>query len=143
MLAVDLLALVEAIGRRRPRPLIFAAAGGAVPLRHVELLRKLTGIFGSSHEGERANAAKLADELVRKLNLTWPQIISLPTVTDIADDTDPAFWAAVIADCQRRPDLLRKGEAAFLVTVAKWTARGNAPNAKQQKWLKDIAGRTS
>jgi hypothetical protein len=38
-------------------------------------LAKLCGMFGSSHVGERASAAAMADKLVRSLGLTWPQII--------------------------------------------------------------------
>ena len=34
-------------------------------------LRKLCGMFGSHHVGERANAARTADALVRQHGLTW------------------------------------------------------------------------
>ena len=39
-------------------------------------LMKLCGMFGSDFDGERGNAARMADELVRDAGLTWPDVIS-------------------------------------------------------------------
>jgi hypothetical protein len=45
-------------------------------------LRKLCGMLGSDHDGERAAAARAADKLVRGLGLTWHQVIAPPIVPD-------------------------------------------------------------
>jgi hypothetical protein len=42
-------------------------------------LARICGMFGSAYDGERASAAAKADQLVRDLGLTWPEII-LPTL---------------------------------------------------------------
>ncbi len=43
--------------------------------RVADRLAKLCGLFGSDHDGERANAARLADQLIREPGLTWPDVI--------------------------------------------------------------------
>ena len=40
-------------------------------------LGKLCGMFGSNFEGERANAARMANELVRNAGLSWTDVISI------------------------------------------------------------------
>lgn len=37
----------------------------------------LLGMLGSDHDGERANAGRLADRMVRTAGLTWDQIIAI------------------------------------------------------------------
>jgi hypothetical protein len=44
-------------------------------------LVKLLGMLGSDHDGERANAARLADEHRRKSGLTWHDLV-LPIAED-------------------------------------------------------------
>jgi hypothetical protein len=39
-------------------------------------LAKLLGMLGSDHEGERANAARLASEMVRTASTTWKDIVN-------------------------------------------------------------------
>jgi hypothetical protein len=41
----------------------------------VERLGKLLGLLGSAHEGERANAAALADRQLRALGLDWHELV--------------------------------------------------------------------
>ena len=41
-------------------------------------LAKLCGMFSSNHMGERANAAAMADKIVRSAGLTWDQLFSKP-----------------------------------------------------------------
>ncbi len=50
---------------------------GMTALARIDLSRlaKLCGMFSSDHMGERAAAAKKADELVRAAKLTWPDIL--------------------------------------------------------------------
>jgi hypothetical protein len=43
-----------------------------------ERLAKLLGMLGSNSDGERANAARMADQLVRGLGLTWGDIVIPP-----------------------------------------------------------------
>jgi len=40
-----------------------------------ERLVKFCGMLGSDHDGERANAARMADKLVRDAGLTWQHVI--------------------------------------------------------------------
>ena len=44
--------------------------------RTADRLAKLCGMFGSSHDGERASAAAMADKLVRGLGLSWLEVIA-------------------------------------------------------------------
>lgn len=44
----------------------------------LDRLIKLCGMLGSSEEGERANAGKLASELLSRLGLTWVDVLHLP-----------------------------------------------------------------
>ncbi len=39
-------------------------------------LVKICGMLGSDHDGERASAAKLADDMLRALGLTWDAVIA-------------------------------------------------------------------
>lgn len=39
-------------------------------------LVRLLGMLGSAHDGERANAAALADRLVRNAGLVWDQVVA-------------------------------------------------------------------
>ncbi len=38
-------------------------------------LTKLCGLFGSEFDGERANAARMADDLIHGFGLTWKDVI--------------------------------------------------------------------
>ena len=41
-------------------------------------LVRLCGMLGSDHDGERANAGRFADRLIREAGLTWDQLIAAP-----------------------------------------------------------------
>jgi hypothetical protein len=41
-------------------------------------LRKLLGMMGSDHEGERANAGAIADRTLREAGLTWDDVVNIP-----------------------------------------------------------------
>ena len=43
-------------------------------------LAKIAGMFGSTHDGERAAAAALADRLVRSAGLSWGDVIRAPAL---------------------------------------------------------------
>jgi hypothetical protein len=102
-------------------------------------LRKLCGMLGSEHDGERAAAGLKADQLVRQLGLTWADVIAPP----IAGDTPPiCAWRAGESDWQRMARFchVRQGQLSlrdrdFIRTMLEW--RG-VPSPKQQPWLIDL-----
>lgn len=49
-----------------------------LPANLLDRLRKLCGMLGSAHDGERAAAALKADQLLRDSGLTWRDVIRLP-----------------------------------------------------------------
>jgi hypothetical protein len=78
-------------------------------------LTKLLGMLGSSHPGERDNAAVAAHRLIQTKGLTWSDIILGP-----AHSTQPAAtsdvivpWREQVAACLAQPGSLRKWEVNF------------------------------
>lgn len=49
-------------------------AGTVVTRDLAQRLSKLCGLFGSEFDGERANAARMADDLIRGFGLTWNDV---------------------------------------------------------------------
>jgi hypothetical protein len=47
--------------------------------RTAEKLSRICGLFSSHHSGERANAAAMADKLIRERGLCWQDVICFPT----------------------------------------------------------------
>jgi len=108
-------------------------------------LAKLCGMFGSTHEGERAVAAAKADALVRALGLTWHDVIAVPTpATPIvmqwtsSAPSPRADWQRVAAFCQARFAQLSSREREFVRSMHVW--RGE-PTEKQWTWLTNIYAR--
>jgi hypothetical protein len=58
--------------------------------RTAERLAQLLGMLGSDHDGEIANAGRMADRLLRSRGLTWPDIIR--PYTDNLHKDDPPIW---------------------------------------------------
>ncbi len=50
-------------------------ASALIPRDLGQRLTKLCGLFGSEFDGERANAARMADDLIRGFGLTWKDVI--------------------------------------------------------------------
>ena len=50
-------------------------ASPLAPRDLTQRLSKLCGLFGSEFDGERANAARMADDLIRGFGLTWKDVI--------------------------------------------------------------------
>ncbi len=50
-----------------------------------ERLTKILGMLGSNSDGERAIAARMADQLVRDLGLTWADIVIPPRAVPASD----------------------------------------------------------
>jgi hypothetical protein len=90
-------------------------------------LRKLAGMFGSHHDGERAAAAKLADDFVRRLGLTWSDVIAVPEE-----------WQAMAKFCTDLLHELNAREQDFIRGIAKLR---RPPSDRQLDWLSDIHAR--
>lgn len=48
----------------------------SIPPKELNRLSNLLGMIGSDHDGEALNAARLADMLVKKSNVTWQEVLS-------------------------------------------------------------------
>jgi len=88
----------------------------------VARLVQLCGMFGSSHDGERANAAALADRLVRQVGLTWADVIVPP----------PAEWQHMALVCRAHAHSLNDRERDFLANIGRLR---KPPSDKQLDWL--------
>jgi hypothetical protein len=83
-----------------------------------ERLVKLAGMFGSDHAGERANAAALADELVRQADLRWPGVI-LPALTGPTRRREMESVGDAIAFALDFKEALTEWEVNFLSTLGR------------------------
>lgn len=111
--------------------------------RSADRLRKLCGMFGSAHDGERASAAAMADKLVRTAGLTWNEIIAPPIVPN--EWRPMRYWRDGSSDWQRmaqfchvRQWLLSEKERRFVRSMIDW--RGE-PTERQREWLLDLYAR--
>jgi hypothetical protein len=105
-----------------------------------EHLCKLLGMLGSTHPGERGAAGLKADQFVRKLGLTWSDIIcTSPSL--VPPDPSPAFafddipWTDALGLVLARRHELRERDRRFVESLNEWDG---TPTAKQIRWLKDI-----
>jgi hypothetical protein len=80
-----------------------------------ERLAKLCGLFGSDHAGERANAAAVADRLVRQAGLRWLDVV-LPAPPRFEREIKAVRDAAEF--CRRHPQRLSPWERQFLDSIA-------------------------
>jgi hypothetical protein len=106
----------------------------------VDRLRKLCGMLGSQHDGERATAAAKADAFVRSLGLSWGDVIGVPIVPEhsprIRSWRAEPDWRDLLAFCASRMNCLNIREREFLRSIAQW--RGNLTE-RQHQWLEAIA----
>jgi hypothetical protein len=102
-------------------------------------LAKLLGMCGSAHDGERAAAAAKADRLVRKLGLTWHDVIVAPALVP-TENLDRPPWRELAGFCHARQAQLRPREREFIMSMLQWDSE---PSEKQHKWLRDIHARLS
>ena len=93
-------------------------------------LVKLLGMLGSDHDGEVAAAGRKAHEFIRRLGLTWAEVIHSPP--------DSGSWLQMAFDCRRHERLLSDRERDFLVNISKLR---RSPSDKQLEWLVNIHGR--
>jgi hypothetical protein len=93
-------------------------------------LVRFCGMLGSDHDGERANAARMADRLIREAGLTWEAVIAVPAAlhrpaSQAQPQPDPgASGMGRVAEAQRilalHRALLTQWEADFLQNIAGW-----------------------
>lgn len=95
--------------------------------RAAEHLVKLCGMFGSDHDGERAAAAKLADEHVKRLGLVWRDVI--------LGEGKVEHWRDMARACADCPDVFAPREWKFVRDMARW--RGT-PSDRQLEWLESL-----
>jgi hypothetical protein len=102
----------------------------------LDKLTKLCGLFSSDFEGERANAAALADRLLRSHGLRWVDVLSASRLPP----PDPPAWQSTVAACRARPDRLSAWERDFLAELATYR---HPPSGKQADILARIAARVA
>lgn len=107
-------------------------------------LRKLCGMLGSEHDGERATAAAKADEFVRSLGLTWADVIAAPSIIPGLPRirlwrVDNSDWRKMALYCHTYRWALSQRERTFIETVLNL----RDPSEKQREWLLDIFVRVS
>lgn len=121
-------------------------SGAVIDPHAADRLVKLCGMMGSDHAGERAVAAAKANELVRRLGLTWGDIISVPPLTESSSlrSTTPrpssgmTDWQRMAHYCRANHTLLNAREREFVHDARGWR---RPPTEKQAKWLCDIYAR--
>jgi hypothetical protein len=84
-------------------------------------LARICGMFGSDHDGERAAAAHLADQHIKRLGLSWGDVIRVD-----------AHWRSMARTCREYLSEFNGRERAFIANMA--TLRG-PPSDKQLEWL--------
>ncbi len=104
-------------------------------------LTKLCGMFGSDFDGERANAARMADELVRNAGLAWPDVIMPGTNTPSVNGRvwrEPTTIRETVMVCLLFTEPLTDWEISFLRSIASRTRL----SPKQQNVLNRILGKS-
>ena len=75
-----------------------------------EKLAKVLAMVGSQHDGERANAAGLADRMVRAAGLTWEQVLTAAGTSRAASDYGSAWQAGFAAGSAAKEADQQSGE---------------------------------
>jgi hypothetical protein len=88
-------------------------------------LAKLLGMLGSDHAGEVANAGRKANAFIRRLGLTWADVIYCP----------PDSWQQAAAACRKYESLLNERERDFLANISRLR---RPPSDRQLAWLENI-----
>ncbi len=98
-------------------------------------LGKICGLFSSDHVGERAEAARRADAIVKAAGLTWPDLLLTPARAH--REPQRGIWRTTCAELQKRPGDLRTWERAFVADLPKFSRI----STKQRYILDEIARR--
>jgi hypothetical protein len=93
----------------------------------VDRLVKLLGLLSSAHDGEVANAGRMADQLIRRYGLTWADIIAAPIAS--------IGWRDKVRACLDCIGTLNAKEQQFICSLVNW--RG-MPTDRQLAWLDRI-----
>ncbi|NCC52637.1 MAG: hypothetical protein EOM20_15660 [Spartobacteria bacterium] len=92
----------------------------ALPEKDLTRLVRLCGMFSSSFDGERANAAAMADKLLKERGLTWEKalfsIAARPEPRRVWDE--PHYTSDIAYECLKWPEPLTDWELEFLRSVA-------------------------
>lgn len=100
-----------------------------------ERLARVLGMLGSASDGEALNAARAAERLRQAAGLSWSEMLSTaaPAPTQPAAPP-PSPWRAMLAACQRRPEVLTEWEQRFIATL------GQQGSVSRRQWaiLTDI-----
>lgn len=110
------------------------------PLEAADLtrLQRLCGMFGSDHDGERSNAAALADRYLRDRGWRWCDVLTAPRLAPPKPpEPDPADWQGTVAACLKRAEL-NAWERDFLTKLACYD---HPPSERQRFYLARIAAR--
>jgi hypothetical protein len=104
-------------------------------------LRKLAGIcarFGSPFDGERANAAALADRLVRDRGATWTDVLHAePPVPVVIQPQAPRYWRQCAEELLfEHSSAVTEWEQGCLQSILQ---KGDALSHKQEVILRRIA----
>lgn len=86
-----------------------------LPAPDRERLCKLCGMLASPYDGERANAARMATELLQRHKLTWSDLIASPAMPSAGSGCSTASEAAFAL---RHLPLLTDWEQQFIRDVA-------------------------
>jgi hypothetical protein len=87
----------------------------------VDRLRKLLGMLGSDHEGERATAGKMADTLLRQHKLTWADVVgadSKGAAPRVRTWHEASGFREQAAECLAWPEVLTDWETEFLRSIS-------------------------
>jgi hypothetical protein len=112
---------------------------GQLPPHAYAKLIKLAGMLGSSFDGERANAARMATDILREHGTTWAEVLDPPpcqpcpacaardarqerseTYRDARSWTRPSWstgWRERAWYCQENADLLSPWERGFIASI--------------------------
>jgi hypothetical protein len=92
-----------------------------------EHLCKLLGMLGSDHDGEIAAAGRKAYVHIKRLRLTWADVIVQPAPE----------WQTIAFHVRAHRHMLNAREVDFINNIA----RLRAPSQKQLDWLRAIYAR--
>lgn len=110
----------------------------AIPPADLKRLVHILGMLGSNFDGERAAAAKKADELVKRYCLTWEQVIipalPRPEKATPREESRPD-WQRRAWLCLADTELLTQWEFEFCDDMA---SRHREPSEKQNAVLNRI-----
>jgi hypothetical protein len=99
-------------------------------------LVRLLGMLGSDHAGDRANAARMADQLVRERGLSWSDVVKEPPRPALG----PPEWEAAAHEVMRS-NAATDWERSFCFSLlTKW--RGRQISEKQAAAVEKIVAKT-